>query len=303
MRRRAWLNISPFFITLNMSSLISLILAVPFPDWVSETALTLGPLSIKWYGLGYILGLLFAYFYVQKTCMTATLWEKNSASTIPNKAQIEDYVFICFLGIFIGGRLGYVVFYGLPEYLYEPLRIIKVWEGGMSFHGGFIGVCCAAIYTAHKQKIPLWRLADLTAISAPIGLFLVRLANFANQELYGRTTEKAWGVIFETDPYQLPRHPSQLYEAFLEGFMIFIILLILTRKARALHYQGLCTGLFFILYGVFRSFVETMREPDASLFFNITRGQAYSLPMVIIGLGIVYYSWRRLQKPTPANNG
>lgn len=279
--------------------ILELINAIPFPGWLSDTALQLGPLSIKWYGLGYVVGAFGAFLYAARTVAKVDIWNPNGTpsgpSLIPDKKMLEDYLFFCFLGIFVGGRLGFILFYGMPEYLETPLRIFKVWEGGMSFHGGFLGVVFATIYMARSRKLSLLRISDMAAIGAPIGLFLVRLANFVNQELYGRVTDVSWAVIFK-DSFgadRLPRHPSQLYEAFLEGIVIFAVLWLVSRKFKALTRPGLCAGLFIFMYGAFRIAVEFVREPDATLFGPLTRGMTYSSPMVIIGLLLIIYVLRQ----------
>ena len=279
--------------------ILELINAIPFPDWISDTALTVGPLSIKWYGLGYVVGAFGAYLWAVRAAEKAEIWKSkgvpNGTQLVPNRKMLEDFLFFCFLGIFIGGRLGFVLFYGMPEYLQTPSRIFKVWEGGMSFHGGFLGVVAAIFYMAKTRKLSVLRIGDMAAIGAPIGLFLVRLTNFANQELYGRITDVSWAVIFK-DSFgadRLPRHPSQLYEAFLEGIVIFVVLWIASRKFNALSRPGLLCGLFIMMYGTFRIMVEFVREPDATLFGPLTRGMAYSSPMVIIGLIMVITILRR----------
>ena len=276
------------------------LLSIPFPSWISDTAIPLpGPLSIKWYGLGYIAGLFLALFYTIRTCRNESIWIPNKpapqSALIPNKHMLEDFMFFSLIGIMVGGRLGSVLLYDLDKYIKDPIAIFKVWEGGMAFHGGFLGVCLAAIYMAKSHKLRLMRVADLAAISAPFGLFLVRLANFANQELYGRITKVAWAFRFDSDPTGSPRHPSQLYEAFLEGIVIFTVLWIASRKFKSLTRPGLSTGLFLLMYGSFRIFVENFREPDPipQISAHITRGMAYSLPMVIIGLIVVFWALNR----------
>lgn len=282
--------------------LIDLIYSIPFPEWLSDTAIPITEnFGIKWYGLSYIVGIMGAYFWALRTSRKKELWIPDGmtrgAEIIPNKIQLEDFAFYCMLGIIVGGRLGSVLLYGAPEgkpsYLEAPLNILKVWEGGMAFHGGFAGVCLAVWYVTRKHGISLWRWADMAAIGAPLGIFAVRLANFVNQELYGRETDVPWAFVFRTDHLSLPRHPSQLYEAALEGLAIFIILWFMSRKKKALTKPGICAGLFFLLYGSFRIFVEFFREPDADLFGPLTRGMAYSIPMVIIGLSIVIWASRR----------
>ena len=269
--------------------------AIPFPSWISDTAIPLGPISIKWYGLGYVVGALLAYLYAARTCAKDELWVPNKtpvgSALIPNKRMLEDYLFYCFLGIFIGGRIGFILLYGLEKYMADPVQIFKIWEGGMAFHGGFLGVCLAAIYLAKKKKLRLMRVADMAAIGAPIGLGLVRLANFANQELYGRVTDVPWA--FKFNGQWQGRHPSQLYEAFLEGFVIFAVLWVATRKFKILTKPGLASGICIALYGAFRIFIENFREPDAEKFGPLTRGMAYSLPMVIIGTLVIIWAMKR----------
>lgn len=275
-----------------------LINAITFPPWISDTAIPLpGPLSIKWYGLSYIVGILAAYFWAVKTSRNKAHWipegVTRGSEIVPNKPMLEDFAFYCLLGIIIGGRLGSALLYDLDKYIADPLALLRVWEGGMAFHGGFAGVCLAVLYVTKKHKVSLWRWADMAAIGAPLGIFAVRLANFVNQELYGRVTDVPWAFIFRTDPTSSPRHPSQLYEAALEGLAIFAIIWFVSRKRKALTRPGICAGLFFLLYGVFRIFVEFFREPDAPLFGPFTRGMSYSLPMVLIGLCIVIWARRR----------
>ena len=276
---------------------LEIIQAIPFPTWLNETAIPLpGPFSVKWYGIAYIVGLFGAYYYARRTSANQAIWQAADAKTsalVPNKTMLEDFMFFCLLGIIIGGRIGYIVLYDLGTYISDPIRIFKVWQGGMSFHGGFLGVVVATIYLARSRKLPLLRMADMAAISAPIGIGLVRLANFVNQELYGRVTDVPWGFIFK-DNWQA-RHPSQLYEAFLEGVVIFCVLWLATRKFKILTKPGIATGLFLVMYGMFRFLVEFVREPDVGRegFGVLTRGQAYSLPMLIIGVLVVVWAMKR----------
>jgi len=278
--------------------LFNFISAIRFPSWISENAFKIPftEFHVKWYGLAYIIGVALAYFYAIRTSKKRALWIGQGGGTpdgidyVPTSKMLEDFAFYCLLGIMIGGRLGYVILYNLPETLRDPMSIIRVWDGGMSFHGGFMGVCAAVWYISRKSKISLWRWADIVAIGAPIGLFLGRMANFINQELWGRTTDVSWAFIFpKSDPLQLPRHPSQLYEAFLEGIVIFVLLWYLTRYRRILAKPGLCAGLFFAFYGLFRTFVEFFREPDQiwQVHEYLTRGMLYSIPMILIGFLII----------------
>lgn len=279
--------------------LIDMFGAITFPTWIDGEAFKLGPISVKWYGISFILGIYAAYFYTASVAKRRDVWIANRATRmpelVPSKALLQDFMFYCLLGIVLGGRLGYILFYSTSTIWTTPLDIFKVWDGGMSFHGGFLGVCAAVFYTKWRKKLDLWRIADMAAIGAPLGLLAVRfLGNFVNQELYGRVTDVPWGFIFSTAPDSQPRHPSQLYEAFLEGIVIFLILRLLTTKFKALTKPGVCAGTFIMLYGAFRFFVEFFREPDNIAQFGLlTRGMAYSLPMFFIGLAIVIWAMRR----------
>lgn len=292
-------------------SLISefIVHAIEFPGWLKPEILKIGPIAIRWYGLGYILGLGFAFYYAVRCVQNARLWKTPHANAqpalVPNRKMLEDFMFLCFFGIVLGGRVGFIILYDLQSYLQNPIEILKVWKGGMAFHGGFLGVCIAAIYFAKTRKLRLWRAADMAAIGAPIGLGLVRLANFINQELVGRPTDMPWGVKFDYFPQ--PRHPSQLYEAFLEGFVIFMVIFIAARRFGALTRPGLSSGLCIGLYGVFRIFVEFFRVPDAPLFGPLTRGMTYSIPMVIVGAALVIWALRQpatapLYPPDPSED-
>lgn len=273
-------------------------LAIPFPDispFVFEipafavAGLNIGPLGLRWYALGYVVGLLFAWQTMLKLVDTPSRWNGPSPLT---RDDIDDFLFYATLGILLGGRIGYVLLYR-PDMLVDPLSLLKIWEGGMSFHGGFIGVCVAVIGTAIGRKISLIALADVVAIASPLGIFLVRCANFINQELYGRITDVPWAFVFKTDPAGLPRHPSQLYQAALEGLLIFVVLQLAVSKFAVLKRRGMATGLFMLLYGIARNIGEKFREPDAGLIFGLTRGEIYSIPMILLGLGFVIYALRR----------
>lgn len=274
-----------------------LIDAITFPGWLRDDIFTLGPISVKWYGVAYVVGLFGAYWYAVKISERRDVWIANGATrqpeTIPNEPVLSDLMFYCLIGIIVGGRLGYVTLYA-PETFKNPVDVLKVWEGGMAFHGGFLGVVAAGAYASWRKKISPMRIGDMASIGAPIGLGLVRVTNFINQELYGRVTDAPWGFIFATAPDAQPRHPSQLYEAFLEGLVLFLILRLLTVKFKALTKPGVIFGSLMMFYGLFRFAVEFVREPDPIPKFGmLTRGMAYSLPMVVIGAIIVLWAWRR----------
>ena len=281
-----------------LAMLIDMFGAITFPTWIKDEAFSIGPLSVKWYGISYIIGIYGAYFYAASVAKRRDVWIAKGATRIPeivpSKVMLQDLMFYCLIGIIAGGRIGYILFYSTSTVWTAPLDIFKVWDGGMSFHGGFLGVCAAVYYTHLRKKLDLWRIADVTAIGAPLGLLSVRLlGNFVNQELYGRVTDVPWAFIFNKAPDSQPRHPSQLYEAFLEGIVIFLVLRVLTTKFKALTKPGICAGTFIMLYGLFRFMVEFVREPDASMFGPLTRGMTYSLPMVFVGLAIVLWAMRR----------
>ncbi|MBC6402044.1 MAG: prolipoprotein diacylglyceryl transferase [Hyphomonadaceae bacterium] len=274
--------------------------AITFPDWISETAVTIPlpggrSLPIRWYGLAYIFGVILAFLHALRITHIRELWVPDGVTrgvdTVPGRQMLEDFAFYCLLGILIGGRAGSLILYDSPDTFWD---IFKVWEGGMAFHGGFLGVCVAIWFTSRKYKISIWRWADMVAIGAPLGLFLGRIANFVNQELWGRPTEVPWAVVFPKKDWT-PRHPSQIYEAVLEGLVIFLILWYMTRKTKALTRPGICAGLFVFLYGVFRTFVEFFREPDniPQIHEYFTRGMLYSLPMIVAGSLITLWACRR----------
>ena len=278
--------------------MIDLINAITFPDWISPDAISIGSFSVKWYGLAYIAGLYGAYFYAASLVKKRDIWIADVATRqpelVPTKIMLQDLMMYCLIGIIVGGRLGYVALYSPSMFVNAPLDVFKVWQGGMAFHGGFLGVCGAVIYASWKKKLGLARIADMAAVGAPLGLLAVRFfGNFVNQELYGRVTDVPWAFIFSTAPDSQPRHPSQLYEAFLEGIVIFLVLRFLCLKFKALTKPGLCAGMFVLLYGVFRFSVEFVREPDATMFGPLTRGMTYSLPMVFVGLAVVFWANRR----------
>lgn len=242
------------------------------------------PFKITWYSLSYVAGILLSWSYIKylnKNGLLAPLKDKN----------IDDLITSLILGIVVGGRLGYVIFYDLAYNLENPLNIMRTWEGGMSFHGGLLGVIIAAFIYCRINKIKYFQVMDLLALATPIGLFFGRIANFINAELWGRYTDAAWGVVF---PGQTEaRHPSQIYEAATEGLLLFIILFILFRYTKIQRYSGMTSGVFLLFYALFRGLIENYRQPDEQIGFviaEITMGQLLSLPMIIAGAILVIYS-------------
>lgn len=252
-----------------------------FPD-ISPIAFEIGPLAVRWYALAYVAGILLAQWIVVRL-------NRRLVPPLLTQKAIDDLVLYAVLGIIAGGRLGYILFYNLGHYLDQPLDMLAIWQGGMSFHGGLLGVLGAFWLFTRRYKISWLALMDLFAVAAPIGLFLGRLANFVNGELYGRVTAAPWGVIFPRGG-DVPRHPSQLYEAGLEGLLLFIVLSLLAFRTQALKRTGLLGGLFIMGYGMARFMVEFFREPDAQLGYlveGLSMGQLLCLPMVLVGLWLV----------------
>lgn len=257
-----------------------------FPD-ISPIIFSIGPLAVRWYSMAYLFGIVCGWYLIVRNVR-----KYNLGLT---KENIEDLVFYLTLGIVVGGRLGYVLFYGGSAFWHNPLQIFAVWKGGMSFHGGLLGVIAATYLFSRKINYKFLALTDLIVLYAPIGIFCGRLANFVNDELWGRITNVAWAVKFPSGGYW-PRHPSQLYEAFFEGIVMFVVLNWLWRYPRVRECQGFVSSLFVILYGIFRMSMEQFREPDEQMgfFFNyFTMGQILSLPLVILGVIVMYFSLRR----------
>lgn len=258
---------------------------------IDPIAIQIGPLAIRWYALAYLGGILLGWAYADRLARRAALWPQGKAPMNPE--QVSDFVTWVTLGIILGGRLGYVVFYNAAYYLYHPGEILHVWQGGMSFHGGLAGVMLAIVIFTRKNKIPLGSFADLVASVVPIGLLFGRLANFINAELWGRVTDAPIGMVFPGGGVE-PRHPSQLYEAALEGALLLIVLFLAGRYG-ALRRPWLITGMFGFGYGVARIFVEFFREPDAHIGFltgGLTMGMLLSLPLVLGGAGLMALALR-----------
>lgn len=264
---------------------------IPFPD-IDPVLIHLGPFAIRWYALAYIAGLTLGWRYILRMIATPRLW-KGPAPVTP--LQIDDALLWAAFGVILGGRIGYVLVYDLPAYLANPFEIVAVWHGGMSFHGGALGTLIGLGIFAWRQNISILAMFDLVSAAAPIGLFFGRIANFINSELWGRITDEPWGVIFPNGG-PAPRHPSQLYEAALEGIVLFILLRILTHHFDALKRPGTIWGSFIAGYGVARVFVEFFREPDIQLGYLyggwLTMGMVLSIPMIVVGLLIVWQAPR-----------
>jgi phosphatidylglycerol:prolipoprotein diacylglycerol transferase len=271
---------------------------MPFPDF-DPVIFQIGPFALRWYALAYIAGIALGWWW-GRVLTNPKLWPGTTPPL--TKPQVDDFVLWVAFGIILGGRVGYVLFYH-PEWIVsDPVAALRIWEGGMSFHGGFLGVCVAVIGFALANKIDLLKLADQTAPCVPFGLLFGRLANFINGELWGRPTDGPWGVIFPTGG-PLPRHPSQLYEAALEGAVLFLILFWATHVAKLLPRKGSTTGLFLVFYGLFRIGVETVREPDlhlqGALPLGLTMGMILSAPMVLAGLWLLLRA-KRVPEPQAA---
>lgn len=267
------------------------VIVLPFPV-IDPVLIAFGPFAIRWYGLAYLAGILLFWRYCLALTGNPHIWGGKPAPV--SRADIDDFVLWATLGIVLGGRLGYVLFYNSAAYIAEPAAILRLWDGGMSFHGGLLGAVFAMTVFAIRRKLPLLSFYDLIATSVPFGLFFGRLANFINSELYGRTTDVPWAMVFPTGG-PLPRHPSQLYEAALEGIVLFIVLRILTHSFYSLTRPGLTAGLFIAFYGICRIAVEFVRQPDAHIGFiggNLTMGIILSMPMVIIGLAFAIRAMR-----------
>jgi phosphatidylglycerol:prolipoprotein diacylglycerol transferase len=259
--------------------------AFVFPNF-DPVAFSIGPLVIRWYALSYITGIVLAWRYV--------LWLTAKPPRLLTRDNCDDLVTWCTVGIILGGRLGQVLLWEPGYYFAHPIEILMIWKGGMAFHGGLIGVILAMFFYARSKKIRFFAVADPIAAATPIGLLLGRIANFINGELWGRTTDVPWGVIFP-GAGDLPRHPSQLYEATLEGLLLFIALFILARRESIRCKVGTLSGAFLIGYAIARMIGEQFREPEVNLSTAVTWGQWLSVPMLAYG---VYLVWRA--KPVPS---
>jgi phosphatidylglycerol---prolipoprotein diacylglyceryl transferase len=264
-----------------------MMLVWPYPH-IDPVFLRIGDLQLRWYGLMYMVSFILGYFILKK-------YAKQRQPDLSND-DFYDLLFYLILGVMIGGRLGYVLFYDLHNYLLQPLSIFAIWQGGMSFHGGFLGVILAALLICRHKGWNFWEIADLACVGVPVGLGLGRIGNFINGELFGRPTSVAWAMVFpEGGP--VPRHPSQLYEALLEGLLLFLIVRWLYRKN---FYRGTVFWGLVGFYGLFRFLVEFVREPDAHIGLDLgpfSRGQLLTLPMMIVGLAMMFIYAARSPRP------
>jgi len=288
---------------------------VQFPD-IKPVWFSIGPLDIRWYAVAYVAGIVLGWWYANRLARNNAVWQpgKPPVTTV----QLDDLVLWITLGIILGGRFGYALFYKPELYAQlvsgpDNLALFRLWDGGMSFHGGLIGVTLAIVWFAWKNKVRLLSLGDIVAPVVPIGLFFGRLANFINGELWGRPTDAPWGMVFcnntildlygQCPAGTIARHPSQLYEAALEGVVLAVILWLAIFKGRLLAKPGYITGIFLFGYGLARASLETVRQPDAGLEnlpLGLTMGMMLSIPMMVIGAWLI---WRARSRPPVAAEG
>ena len=276
-------------------------LTIAFPVF-DPIAISIGPIAIRWYALAYIGGIVLGWIYARSLVKKERLWGGPAPITL---VQLDDFILWVTIGIIVGGRTGYVLFYNPAFFIQHPAEIFQLWNGGMSFHGGFLGCVAAVMLFARKNEISILSLGDITTAVAPIGILLGRIANFINSELWGRPADSSvpWAMVFPNGG-PLPRHPSQLYEAGLEGILLFAVLAVMVRMG-ALKRPGLILGSFIAIYGLARITSEFFREPDPQLGFlwgGLTMGMLLSVPMIIAGAILIVMAWRRetreqIQKP------
>ncbi|NEU10900.1 prolipoprotein diacylglyceryl transferase [Methylobacterium sp. BTF04] len=278
------------------------LLALPFPA-IDPVAIAIGPITIKWYALAYIVGLVGGWFYARRLVATDRYWGVVRRPTLDD---IDDLIVWVALGVVLGGRIGYVLFYNLPLYLSDPIEIFAIRNGGMSFHGGFLGAVLAMVLFARSRKLSPYTLLDLAAVVVPIGLFFGRIANFVNGELWGRIApDFAYAIVFPTGG-PLPRHPSQLYEAATEGALLFVVMAIAVRRF-GFRWPGLLGGIFVLGYALARTFCEFFREPDRQLGYlfgteggplgGLTMGMLLCVPMALVGIGYIIAAARGATRP------
>jgi phosphatidylglycerol:prolipoprotein diacylglycerol transferase len=269
--------------------------ALLFPAF-DPIAISFGPVVIRWYALAYIGGIVLGWIYARAIIRNGKLWGGTSPVTL---LDMDDFILWVTIGIILGGRTGYVLFYNFDYFMRHPTDIFELWKGGMSFHGGFLGCVAAVLLFGWKRNVPVLSLGDITCAVGPIGLFLGRIANFINGELWGRAADVPWATVFPTGG-PIPRHPSQLYEASLEGAVLFVVLALLIRNG-ALKRPGFILGSVATLYGIARIIGEFFREPDPQLGFlwgGLTMGMLLSVPMILAGIGFLTVAMRRKPKTT-----
>ncbi|MET1411935.1 prolipoprotein diacylglyceryl transferase [Roseibium sp. HPY-6] len=274
------------------------VLVLPFPA-IDPVIIEFGPFALRWYALAYIAGIILAWRYMRALALSDRLWNGLQR---PSPADLDDFVLWGTLGIIIGGRLGYVLFYNPAYYLANPGDALAIWSGGMSFHGGFAGTVIAMMLFAWRRGLNIWTLFDLAGCAAPIGLFFGRIANFINAELWGRPTDVPWAFVFPGAGPE-PRHPSQLYEAALEGVILFLALRLLSHRFTLLQRPGFLAGAFGFGYGIGRSIAELYRVPDAHIGYLsgfLTMGILLSLPMILAGLALMIWSGTRPSRDATA---
>ncbi|MBG6208444.1 phosphatidylglycerol:prolipoprotein diacylglycerol transferase [Labrenzia sp. EL_126] len=267
------------------------VFVLPFPA-IDPVIIEIGPFALRWYALAYIVGIILAWRYMRALVRNDRLW---AGLQRPTPVDLDDFVLWGTFGIIIGGRLGYVLFYNPSYYFANPGEALAVWTGGMSFHGGFAGTVIAIFLFAWRRGLSVWTLFDLAGCAAPIGLFFGRIANFINAELWGRTTDVPWAVVFPGAGPE-PRHPSQIYEAALEGVILFLVLRLLSHRFKLLEKPGFLAGAFAFGYGVGRSIAELYRVPDAHIGYLsgfLTMGILLSLPMILGGIALMVWAARR----------
>ena len=263
------------------------LLVLPYPA-IDPVILHIGPLAIRWYSLAYIFGLLFAWRYMLRLAARSP--------DVASQRDVDDFLVWATLGIVLGGRVGYALFYNPDYYLLNPISVLYIWKGGMSFHGGLLGVVLAGLVFVKRRGISPLRFADIVACAAPVGLMLGRLANFINGELFGRVSDMPWAMVFPRGGPE-PRHPSQLYEAVLEGLVLFIVLAVLSRTKIISERPGALLGIFLLGYSIARLIVEIFRQPDSHLGIlaaGLTMGQWLSIPMVILGIYLIVCSGKKV---------
>ncbi len=260
---------------------------IPFPN-IDPVALQIGPIAVRWYGLAYAAGLILGWLYIRRLLQEGSLWPGSKAPMQPD--DVDELLLWVTAGVIIGGRLGHVLFYKSGFYFENPMEILAIWKGGMSFHGGLLGTGVAMLIFARRHGVSVWPVMDVVSAAVPIGLFFGRMANFVNGEVVGSKTSMPWGMVFPAWGPEA-RHPAMLYEAALEGIALFLILRYATHSLRSLKLPGLTTGLFLAGYGVFRIFCELFKIVDYRLVhadYPITKGMVYSVPMLILGLWFMH---------------